>query len=299
MDLLKSYFKYISIEVSFGGLAVERTVREHLFGYEDSFIKQLKELDPAMGGDPSLSTWIALNEPNSTEEQAKLYPQSMNTGRDDIKQLRQYKTMNGLPYVNINYSYFDGNDIQQGLKSPWAENDPLGGTDGSRGAPQMIADPEQNDYRIFIPAIYRIGKAKYNTTFRMYDLDVYDMRIAPETLASSREFPANKKYYMGFTGFINITTISFAPFFVSKNHFYDCPKNWSTLIDIVDESGQHYQNASWFDDCFIFSEPITGISFSATIFLQTSYLYEQDFLFERPGMMMLPIFSLWRSANVS
>lgn len=104
---------------------------------------------------------------------------------------------------------------------------------------------------------------------------------------------------MGFTGFINITTISFAPLFVSKNHFYGSPKNWSTFIDIVDESGEHYQNASYHDDTVLINEPITGLSFSATIYLQTNFYFESDFMFERKGNMMIPIFSLWRSANVS
>jgi hypothetical protein len=44
---------------------------------------------------------------------------------------------------------------------------------------------------------------------------------------------------------------------------------------------------------------LRGYRLQATIYLQTNYLYESDFLFERPGMMMIPIFSLWRSANVS
>jgi hypothetical protein len=67
IKMLKTYLKYISIEVSFGGLTVQRSVRDILFGYDDDFIRQLKELDPAMGGDPSLSTIVGLNEPNITE----------------------------------------------------------------------------------------------------------------------------------------------------------------------------------------------------------------------------------------
>lgn len=53
-------------------------------------------------------------------EEASLYPQSANTGGDDIRKLREFISVNGLPYVNINYSYYDGNEIRQGLKSPWA-----------------------------------------------------------------------------------------------------------------------------------------------------------------------------------
>jgi hypothetical protein len=45
-----------------------RSPRELIFGYEDPFLTQLKELDPLLGGDPSLTTLVALNEPNITAE---------------------------------------------------------------------------------------------------------------------------------------------------------------------------------------------------------------------------------------
>jgi hypothetical protein len=52
--LLLEYIRFIAIEVGFGGISQERTVNELLFGYEDPFLKQLKEMDPMLGGDPSI-----------------------------------------------------------------------------------------------------------------------------------------------------------------------------------------------------------------------------------------------------
>jgi hypothetical protein len=62
------YIRFVTIEVGFGGLTQERTVNELLFGYEDPFLKTLKEMDPMLGGDPSIEAMVALNEPNATLE---------------------------------------------------------------------------------------------------------------------------------------------------------------------------------------------------------------------------------------
>lgn len=52
--LLMDYVRFVAIEIGFGGLTQERTVNEMLFGYEDPFLKTLKEMDPMLGGDPSI-----------------------------------------------------------------------------------------------------------------------------------------------------------------------------------------------------------------------------------------------------
>lgn len=87
--------------------------------------------------------------------------------------------------------------------------------------------------------------------------------------------------------------------FISKNHFLDAPSNWSELIDIYDENRTFVQNASVYDDTYILLEPTTGTSFTATIYLQSNYELKQDELFSRSGLMMLPIFTVWRSGNMS
>lgn len=268
--------KYILLEIPFNGYTMQRSPQELLFGYEDDFLKQLKETDPAMGGDPSLNVVAALNEANVTEEDAHLYPQSVETGVGQLNRTRAFKTINGKPTINMNYSYWNGYEVLNDTKSPWMVADPLDGTDGSRSYPGLKEDPDANNISIYIPAVYRIGLARYNTTIQKYGLDVLDTRISPDVFMNEHDNPANKRYYMGYSCFLNITPISFAPFFVSKNHFYDCPKNWSQLVDIYDESGRNKIEASFWDDTYLHIEPITGISFAATIYLQTNYLYEQD-----------------------
>jgi hypothetical protein len=53
-SLVIEYIRLVTIEVGFGGFTQKRTVEELLFGYEDPFLKTLKEMDPMLGGDPSI-----------------------------------------------------------------------------------------------------------------------------------------------------------------------------------------------------------------------------------------------------
>ena len=63
------------------------------------------------GGDPSINCIVALNELNSTLEEAKLYPQSVYTGYADIAKTRQYKTLNNKTYMTFNKTWYDGYKI--------------------------------------------------------------------------------------------------------------------------------------------------------------------------------------------
>ena len=46
-------------------------------------------------------------------------------------------------------------------------------------------------------------------------------------------------------------------------------------------------------------QPYTGVSFEATIFLQSNYYYEPDYLFRYDDSAMLPMFSLYRAGNLT
>ena len=54
------------MEVGFGGLTQKRTPNDLIFGYEDPFLTKMKALDPMLGGDPSITTLVMVNDPNST-----------------------------------------------------------------------------------------------------------------------------------------------------------------------------------------------------------------------------------------
>lgn len=75
LDSLRNYLRFVVMNVAFGGLTTRRKARDLLFGYTDSLLLTLKELDPALGGDPSIDPVIHLNEINASREQARFFPQ--------------------------------------------------------------------------------------------------------------------------------------------------------------------------------------------------------------------------------
>ena len=74
-------------EVGFKGFAVERTVAEHLMGYEVPFFKTIKEQDAALGGNPAQETILLLCQ-NYTEGDARFHHQSMYTGKGKSSKVR-------------------------------------------------------------------------------------------------------------------------------------------------------------------------------------------------------------------
>lgn len=52
------------IYVALNGFTTTRTAEEYMFGYEDEYIKGVKEAYPPFGGDPSAPSLIAFNDLN-------------------------------------------------------------------------------------------------------------------------------------------------------------------------------------------------------------------------------------------
>lgn len=52
------YLRYIMLEIGLGGFTKTKTAKEHLWGYEDEFMKSIRETNPLDGGDPSLNSII-------------------------------------------------------------------------------------------------------------------------------------------------------------------------------------------------------------------------------------------------
>lgn len=88
-----------------------------------------------------------------------------------------------------------------------------------------------------------------------------------------------------------------APIFVGKNHMYGADEKWAGLVEVVNEQNITQEGSVW-DDTMLLVEPTSGAAFTAAIFLQTNCYVTPDLLF--PGEeRMLPVFSLYRSGNIS
>ncbi len=151
----------------------------------------------------------------------------MYTGKSDPAITRYYKTINGLEYINYNLSSWDGDNIIKDVKSPWAEHDHFIGTDASQSPPGLVPTYDGNNISIYISSLFRWGQAHYNHTITKFDMDVYVSVTDRNLFQSMYDNPDNTKYYMEYSGFLNLSSVKGAPLFISKNHFLDCSKNWS------------------------------------------------------------------------
>lgn len=62
------------INVMLGGPSVEKYPKDLFFGYSEGLGEDLKNRDPAGGGDKGINSWVRLGDPNMTLEDAYLFP---------------------------------------------------------------------------------------------------------------------------------------------------------------------------------------------------------------------------------
>lgn len=90
------------------------------------------------------------------------------------------------------------------------------------------------------------------------------------------------------------------PAVVSKNHFFDSDPKWLDKVEMYDELGENKQSPSYYDDSYLIIEPKTGVTFSATLYLQNSvHMRPDEVLFPQLESTMLPVMTLFRSANMT
>ena len=110
------------------------------------------------------------------------------------------------------------------MENPWQEIIDFHGTDSTQNKPNFNRDTD--NVSVYLTDITRSGNLSYTRTTDMFGMDVYDVRLSPDMLGAQGDFPTNEKFYQLYGGFLNLSYQG-APLFISKNHFYDAPSNWS------------------------------------------------------------------------
>ncbi|EGR32021.1 hypothetical protein IMG5_098570 [Ichthyophthirius multifiliis] len=212
------YIRYMVIFTGFGGLTIKNTAYNYLFGYEDPFLINLKYQNPQQGGDPSISLIVNYNDLNMSDP-TQAQKQGMYTGKENIKQVRQYYQINQFPYVTINKQIFDGFQVSNQLVSPWDENIQIQGTDAGANEPDLDEDSNLN---IFINTLYQGGQ--------LYNYD--------------------------YNNTLNLTSILSGPIFNTKTHMLNIDPDMTQFIDVYNTDGNPQYPSNW-DQTFILVEPIT------------------------------------------
>lgn len=71
-------------------------------------------------------------------------------------------------------------------------------------------------------------------------------QIGKNVLASEEEYPPNKNFYQGYSGFLNLSFLG-PPVFMSKNHMRGADDFWFDRMEIYDESGENPQYPNSWD----------------------------------------------------
>ena len=97
-----------------------------------------------------------------------------------------------------------------------------------QSAPDLTED---TDVYCYLANIYRYALLKYSDNRENLGLNVFDYRLDQNFLLSESQYEPNNMYHQTFEGFQNMSFLG-VPLFISKNHFYSCPENWTKLVHI-------------------------------------------------------------------
>ncbi|CAD8079287.1 unnamed protein product [Paramecium primaurelia] len=281
------YLRYVMIELGLEGFADTRTVNEILFGYWPQLTVTIKEMNPAMGGDPSTPiTGLNLNIPSELSQLQSVY-----TGKKDISKVRKYALIDGLNYLNVKVPYFDGNQTTFKQFNPWNIQVACDlGTDAFSYEPQL---PAQGHIGTIITDIVKNIYLDYNETIDFHGLKAYRFRNNKNTFDKNPDYHNYK-----WDGLENMTTIQNAPIMNSPTHFYNGDIKLQEMIEVYKHDNlTDRQWASVWDDSYVIYEPYTGVALSALLNLMVSVEYKKDVLFPCDNYAILPVMSLMRGAN--
>lgn len=289
------YFRYVMMELAFGGFGQTRSVGDMLWGYNDTFLTGIKNKSPLDSGDPSLNNLVTLAGPNCTAPDSYQFTASMYTGTNDSSLTRHFISINDLSFINYNHVYFNGNETVSEFISPWAGNITLEGTDGVINTPGL--DTSDN-VTIYISDLNFQSSLTYSGNTQDYsNLQSYRYILPPQALQNSTNNPNNTMWYSDkWDGLINISLIHRAPLFVSKGHFLDVDPFIQNAVKMYTDSSLTTPiTSSDADNLYVDIEPYSGGAVGTSASLQINYEYKQDPLFASLNYAMLPIMLTQRS----
>ena len=290
--LLLNYLRYVTFEFAFGGIVVQKNVSDLVLGYESPFLKTMRDTDPAMGGNPSISSIVAFCA-NNTVDNALYNPQTMYTGKGDVSKVRTYYSV----YYNTNIVHitaeFDGNETRNITMNPYNNEILISGTDGFTNKPDL--NIEADTFDVFVTILLRYGTAHgFKDSTKNYNgVKGYLFRMDDTLILKNPIFNQDK-----WNGFLNFSSVMSAPVFISKKHYLDVDKEIFGFIEYLSTDNETIIPDRENDDIALYVEPYTGLSLSAWLNLQNSVELSNNLLFNS-SYAMLPIFSISRGGEIS
>ena len=91
----------------------------------------------------------------------------------------------------MNYSYWNGDDVIDSVKSPWAENVSIIGTDAFQCGPGVKASDPNANISIFISSLFRSGNARIDHKMHKYGFELVVAFAPLEIFSNKYKYPEN------------------------------------------------------------------------------------------------------------
>lgn len=293
------YLRYVMVyEVL--NIFTTKKAYDFLWGYEDELLKQVKETNYFLGGDPTVVTKFSfLNNMTEIPEDWDIW--SMYTGKGDYKLTRAFKTVAGYnqSYIMMKEPYFDGKDTTMKFRNPWRDYVVLNGTD----ALSMNPDVSPKDILwAYLDDLFRTCSFTYNSTKNFNKLTAHRFVLTQDTIYNSTLNNFNKVFFSDkYNGFGNLTSVFKVPMYASKPYYRDCDNLFNArpdikLLNITHQKSEDQDDQDLYYESWIDIEPYTGLVMRAAQKLLISAFIEKDELFEIDDKFV-PIYNIFRTGN--
>jgi len=301
-----NYFRYLFTDDLLGGLFVNRSIDNLMWGYKDRFMEKMRTQNYYLGGDPALDSNFNLLQNMSQIPDSDNFFQ-MRAGSNDSSKVRDYLSVFGYSNNNIVFreKYFDGKNVVTSFRNPWKEWVALNGTDAMTFHPGFNKDDKP---KAFLDDLLRNAKFHYNDTVVHNGLTTYRYLLDEDMILSKNTVPENGVYYADkYNGYANMSSIIKAPFFAHKPYYFQCNDTPASMIPDIKMSASWSQNysktegpedAKLFNESYFDIEPFSGGTVTAAQKLMISALIERDELFEIDSKFV-PIYFVFRTGNLT
>eukprot|EP00742_Colponemidia_sp_Colp-10_P001156 GILJ01001246.1.p1 GENE.GILJ01001246.1~~GILJ01001246.1.p1 ORF type:complete len:1070 (-),score=190.07 GILJ01001246.1:120-3290(-) len=277
------YLGYLVDSFAFKGLWQQRTVHEVLFGYEDSFVKQVKTTNKWAGGDPSVDPVIQVADNMTSVEKVREdhpYHHSVIAGAKDMSYSRQFNAWEGVDYISYFKTEFDGINVVRNRKEPWKTRVPIKGSDGQCFGAYLDKNKKLD---LFVDAILHPGRLVYSQDTDTKGVSTWRYTLDPDLMANATTNPDNDVFYMyGPNGMANLTAVKGGPIFATKPHFLD-------VSPVPAVTGLHPDRVS--HDTWVDIEPNTGMTMNVQQQLMISFQLNPNMVYPSvPTDTYLPLF---------
>eukprot|EP01116_Phalansterium_solitarium_P006833 TRINITY_DN19228_c0_g1_i1.p1 TRINITY_DN19228_c0_g1~~TRINITY_DN19228_c0_g1_i1.p1 ORF type:complete len:523 (+),score=192.33 TRINITY_DN19228_c0_g1_i1:150-1718(+) len=222
-------------------LLTEQTVRDLVFGYNDTLLEFVSKLQPGTPIQAPLQ--VNLTSKDNTAQTTKY--DTFYTGQSDLSQIMQYKEWQENTTLTV-----WGSD----------EANTVYGTDASQFAPGT-SDADQ--LVAFVDTLFRKVDFTANYTIEVEGITLWRFGLLVADFANVTYIPSNAAYYaFGPIGVLNLTSAqSGAPVFLSKPHFLDADQLYRDAVIGMEPSYDLHNT-------YIDVEPTIGTTMQATKRLQ-------------------------------